>query len=1070
MNRQSPRQIPTQAHASSAQAMVRRGIACVSPAIRGATLLLVMLAFLAAPSAAADFIGFISASSNVTEGNSGTVLVAIRVRRTGDGIGAVSVDWTTRQGTALPFTTTGISAIAAGNAHTVALKNDGTVVAWGDNYYGQTTVPVGLSGVSAISAGSYHTVALKNDGTVWAWGRNDDGQTTVPIGLSDVSTIAAGSDHTVALKTDGTVVAWGSDFSGQTTVPVGLNGVSAIAAGYGHTVALKTDGTVVAWGLNESGQSTVPVGLSGVSAIAAGKGHTLALKSDGTVVAWGNNEYGQTTVPVGLSGVSAISAGTFHSVALKADGTVAAWGSNGIGQAAVPAGLSSVSAIAAAYYHTVALKNDGTVVSWGTNYHGILSTNISSDYNSAAGTLSWADGDTTDKMVVVQVQGDGIIEPSEDFSVILYDPIGGALFLTAIHTVTITNDDSAGQLNFSSDLTRITEAASGTVPVSIPVRRTGGSIGAVSVDWRTQHGTALPFTTTGITAIAAGYAHTVALKAGGTVVAWGDNYYGQTTVPVDLSDVSAIAAGFSHTVALKTDGTVVSWSIGVPGGLSGVRAIAAGETHTVALKTDGTVVAWGGNNYGQTSVPGGLSGVLAIAAGAAHTVALKTDGTVVAWGGVYKDYGQSDVPFGLSGVSAIAAGYYHSVALKNDGTVVAWGDNSSGQTPVPVGLSGVSAIAAGGSHTVALKTDGTVVAWGNNYYGQTTVPVGLSGVSAIAAGGAHTVALKTDGTVAAWGANYSGRTTTQSSSDYLSATGFLSWADGDTADKIVTVQIQSDTEIESDETFSIVLANPTGSATLLNPSHTILITSYDPIAVFVDRFYRLVLQREPDAGGLAYWVNNMHLGTLDGARLALGFVLTPEFTDRNLSDLQFIDVLYTAFFDRPGDPGGIAYWSGLLASGVLREDVLWGFLDSAEFASLSANAGIVAMSDSTRQELQVRRFVRRFYVQCLQREGDAGGIAYWTEHLINGSLIGSSLAHNFFLSQEFLDRGLGDEQFVDILYATFFSRASDPDGQAFWLGQLGSSTRLQVLDGFIYSQEFLNLCAAYGIIAYSAGG
>ena len=244
----------------------------------------------------------------------------------------------------------------------------------------------------------------------------------------------------------------------------------------------------------------------------------------------------------------------------------------------------------------------------------------------------------------------------------------------------------------------------------------------------------------------------------------------------------------------------------------------------------------------------------------------------------------------------------------------------------------------------------------------------------------------------------------------------------------------------------------------------------DPIAVFVDRFYRLVLQREPDAGGLAYWVNNMHSGTLDGASLARGFVLSPEFTGRNLSDLEFIDVLYAAIFDRTGDSGGIAYWSGQLSSGVLREDVLWGFLDSAEFASLSANAGIVAMSDSTRQVLQVRRFVRRFYVQFLQREGDAGGIAYWTENLINGSLIGSSLAHNFFLSQEFIDRGLSNAQYVDILYATFFSRASDPDGQAFWLGQLGSSTRLQVLDGFIYSQEFLDLCAAYGISAYITVG
>ena len=65
----------------------------------------------------------------------------------------------------------GVMAIAAGGDHTVALKNDGSVVAWGDNGYGQTTVPVAAqSGVTAIAAGGSHTVALKNDGSVVAWG------------------------------------------------------------------------------------------------------------------------------------------------------------------------------------------------------------------------------------------------------------------------------------------------------------------------------------------------------------------------------------------------------------------------------------------------------------------------------------------------------------------------------------------------------------------------------------------------------------------------------------------------------------------------------------------------------------------------------------------------------------------------------------------------------------------------------------------------------------------------------------------------------------------------------------
>jgi len=266
-----------------------------------------------------------------------------------------------------------------------ALTQGGTVVAWGWNNDGQTSVLAGLSGVVAIAAGGYHTVALKLNGTVRAWGYEASGQTTVPAGLSGVVAIAAGEWHTVALKYDGTVVAWGKNISGQATVPAGLSGVVAISAGSSHTVALKSDGTVVAWGGNDRGQTTVPAGLSGVVAIAAGGGHTVALKSDGTVVAWGGNDRGQATVPAGLSGVVAIAAGDGHTVALKSDGTVVAEGKNISGQATVPAGLSGVVAIAAGGLHTVALKSDGTVVAWGGSSATVMPAGLSGVVAIAAG-------------------------------------------------------------------------------------------------------------------------------------------------------------------------------------------------------------------------------------------------------------------------------------------------------------------------------------------------------------------------------------------------------------------------------------------------------------------------------------------------------------------------------------------------------------------------------------------------------------------------------------------------------------------------------------------------------------
>jgi LPXTG-motif cell wall-anchored protein len=280
----------------------------------------------------------------------------------------------------------GVTAIAAGAAHSLALKRDGTVWAWGaavgtlqppDLPLTPHPTPVqvrGLSGVTAIAAGGSHDLALKGGGTVWAWGSGwlGDGTTAdsvTPVqvrGLSSVTAIAAGGPHSLALKQDGTVWAWGANGNAAlgdgtftdrpTPVPVrGLSGVMAIAAG-SHSLTLKRDGRVWAWGANgalyvQLGPGTLtdrptPALLSGlmdVTAIAAGGLHSLALKRDGTVWAWAFNIEGQlgdgtlapreTPVPVrGLSGVTAIAAGGNHSLALKRDGSVWAWGANRAGE------------------------------------------------------------------------------------------------------------------------------------------------------------------------------------------------------------------------------------------------------------------------------------------------------------------------------------------------------------------------------------------------------------------------------------------------------------------------------------------------------------------------------------------------------------------------------------------------------------------------------------------------------------------------------------------------------------------------------------------------------------------
>src|SRR6185503_3877602 len=107
-----------------------------------------------------------------------------------------------------------------------------------------------LGNVVAVAAGGGHSLALKMDGTVVAWGWNSDGQVNVTAGLSDVVAIAGGYRHSVALKQDGTVVAWGANQNGQSNVPAGLTNVVAIEAGGGIdgrgdiTMAVKTDGSL----------------------------------------------------------------------------------------------------------------------------------------------------------------------------------------------------------------------------------------------------------------------------------------------------------------------------------------------------------------------------------------------------------------------------------------------------------------------------------------------------------------------------------------------------------------------------------------------------------------------------------------------------------------------------------------------------------------------------------------------------------------------------------------------------------------------------------------------------------
>lgn len=276
-----------------------------------------------------------------------------------------------------------VPAISAGVFHSLALKDDGTVLGWGSNEHGQINVPGNLKDVIAIDAGVFHNLALKSNGTVVAWGINDLGQSDVPEGLNQVIAIAAGGGHSVALKEDGTVVVWGDNWHGQTDIPDGLNNVTAIAAGDDHVLALKADDTVIGWGRRDFGQSFISPSLKnkiegggGAIQIGGGATHSLALRADGTVINWGITIASDNLFPPedlrNSGNVISIDIGNRHNLALMENGTVVAWGRNSSGQSAVPRGLSDVITVAAGFQHSLALKRNGSIVAWGDNGFGQL--------------------------------------------------------------------------------------------------------------------------------------------------------------------------------------------------------------------------------------------------------------------------------------------------------------------------------------------------------------------------------------------------------------------------------------------------------------------------------------------------------------------------------------------------------------------------------------------------------------------------------------------------------------------------------------------------------------------------
>lgn len=339
-----------------------------------------------------------------------------------------------------------VDQVAGGDFHSLARTTDGHVWAWGYNTEGQVgngahtpantgvLSPVlldGIDSVAALDAGGIHSIALRTNGEVWAWGSNQfgavgtnsRGNQLVPVPVSGGlhgTAVSAGGYHCVVLSDPRPVahavqVGDASADTGPLALPLvrpleGPPDITALAAGLHHSLALDGEHRVWSWGDDSSGQLgtedgshdapelvDIPLdGTRGFVQVAARGKQSFALRSDGAVFAWGDNTYGELGVgstesqprpeQVSISRAVRVAAGEHHTIALDQDGSVWAWGQNRSGQlgstpnsalAKTPiqiSGLYGITSVAAGGFHNAAFGIGGSFLVWGDGSRGQLGT------------------------------------------------------------------------------------------------------------------------------------------------------------------------------------------------------------------------------------------------------------------------------------------------------------------------------------------------------------------------------------------------------------------------------------------------------------------------------------------------------------------------------------------------------------------------------------------------------------------------------------------------------------------------------------------------------------------------
>ncbi|OYU30967.1 MAG: hypothetical protein CFE39_10730 [Comamonadaceae bacterium PBBC2] len=649
-----------------------------------------------------------------------------------------------------------VQKVAVGDNHTLAIRPDGSLWAWGDNRFGQlgngknlpsaSPVKVG-SGFAQVAAAGNYSLAIKTDGSLWAWGDNSTGllgnqnlkQTNTPMqvgqGFAQVSAVLA---HALAIKTDGSLWAWGKNQFGQlgngTLVDVALpvqvgNGYAQVSTTELHTVALKTDGSLWAWGDNTVGQlgigstvsSSVPVFVgSGYTSAAANPALSLSVRSDGTLWVAGSvcfktpscrdvagfskgNEIVSTPRLRGEGYGQVLPSGAYLT---KADGTLLRVN----GHFFIPfepfgTGFTYAATSGA---HSVATKSDGSIWTEGNNLYGQL----------------------------------GVGSMPNVFEPLLIGTGYTQIAAGGLHGVAVKSDSSLWAWGDGR----------------------AGSLGNGKLEITTSP----ELIGSGYTKVSVGDRDVFAIKADHSLWAWGANNYGLkagNTFPYYVSQpfqygggFAEVATAYNRTFGIKTDGSLWAWGNNEYGQLGdgtltntfepvqigqGFAKVVANNDEALAIKTDGSLWVWGNSSTpsrprqigrGFADVGKNVDGLVALTQGGDLWQSI-TNRVPEGDNNFVKSASTTGPSFVGSGFASLDRGAWGSrFAVKTDGSlwvyqegfIVAWlpdGPVVANSTPLQVGT-GYAQVSSGNGFTLGLKTDGSLYGLGRNELGQLGVQPG----------------------------------------------------------------------------------------------------------------------------------------------------------------------------------------------------------------------------------------------------------------------------------------------------------------------------------------------------------